>query len=270
MYSTEYNRLYLLYLSVNESSDLVEACTNILCIHHTSYNTSKMIARSLFHMSRSDVRNLGALSAQDANNFSDDIERKSRDIIVGDLSQYIKSLETFSYGDNKIKSLLAYLISESLFSILGNLYIPAEIRGLVNNCLDVLNERSERLLTDTINYFKAKEIPELTNTITSLGNLLLIQRTDQVMTILNKVSSTENEDGTINYKLDNKDFVFLQDQGFYFRKLNGKVELGTILELLGLSSTTYQRSKKVVVEDIATKFTESSVELLTDILFRNR
>lgn len=256
--SNEYNRLYLIYLGITDTkSNAIDDTSLLLQINNESSSTARFITKSLFHMRRSDQRSLGSMTSTDVNTYIDDTEKKSRDIIINELNSYIRYLEPFRYGDYKICALYAYLIFEGLFGILGDLYVPESLRVYLDRTIDEITTRSKRILQETVEYFEAKNDTSLTESVKSLGAILLGQRTDQVIHIL-----------SASYEFTDEDRKFLENQRYYYLKFTDNLDHSVIFEKLGISDTSYYRSLKVIVADLVTRLSDTNLELLTELFLR--
>lgn len=259
----DYNGLLEGYYAVMDDVDLVGATRSIIYMTGESYSTANYKARALFHMKKDEARHLGALSASDVNTFEEDYEKKARDIVTEELNSYIRSIEMYPRYANKINSLYAYLIHSSLFGVLGNIYVPEELRPGLDACIEEISNKSEKILLETQEYFYAKGDEVLSSIIRSLGHFLLASRTDQVAkSIGSSLSTAHNEEGLT---ISQEDYTYLENQRFYYLRFSSGVNLSFIREKLGLADTTYNNNKNIVIKDLVTRVSDSSKELIKNL-----
>jgi hypothetical protein len=258
MESENYYRLWSIYDSVATAPNLIEATTQLNMLVNSSYFVASRDTRTLFHMKKSDVRSLGSYNTTDTNKFISDTERKTKAIICASLSDYVKYLQGFRWGDNKCLTLYAYLIFDGLYNILGDIFIPDHLKELVNSAISEINERAVSILKETQDYFINKNIPELAKAIISLDTLLMTYRRDRLISMLQGIYP----------ELSSEDIEFLDARRLNYSKFVTDMDHKIIYEKFGISDTSYYRNLNTIVNDLSSKLSDTEIELLTALFLK--
>lgn len=251
---SELDRLYSIYSSIGDSA--VENTRSLLTIMNESFWTASNITKSLFHQQSGRSKYSGAMISTDVNRFIEDREAKSRDIIIKELNDYIEYLRGFRSSGYKICALYAYLMFEGLFNILGNLYIPEDLRYYVDRTLEDINNRRIRVLEETIEYFIEKGDEKILNTVRALGNILLSRRADRIRSAIDSPNLTD------------ADVDFIANKHYEFLKLTDSLDSNIVFEGLGISQSSYHKYKSLIIKDLVSRLSEDNLELLKEIFLR--
>lgn len=258
---SNYNRLRDVYDQITAAETSLDGCIAMNMITDSDATIAIHRAHDLFHMKGKGKRAL-RFSEDSQTRFTDNKEKATREIIIKALNEYIRYLESYRWGINKIKTLYAYLISQSLYGIISNLYIPEELKDDMDNILGKIADITEEILTETKDYFKAKDIDTLSQSVDALGRTMLVERNDRIFPILNRYAKgTDNEP-----VLTEEDRQFLRDQSTKFKGFLDQPELKFIKTELGLSDGGYYRQLNSVMQGLIKRLTGDEKELLTEVL----
>jgi hypothetical protein len=158
-----------------------------------------------------------------------------------------------------------FLISKGLKDYVDQLDLPDDIRNKTGAVLIELEDRLNGLVIEAKK--KCKELqPELYDQFLDLGVNLLNEAT----TTVKYRWFMDQETGTC--KLSEEMITILQNlRAEYLRivKRNGEVEVGLLLELFGMNSTTYVRYRKDMISKVAAKCDSSLISYIK-YLFLNK
>lgn len=258
MNTNHYYQILSVYESITDKeSTAMDDTRSILSLFHESSGVARNITLSLYHQSGKSTRKVGAMTSTDVNNFIDDQDKRSRDIIVQELNDYIKYLEGFRKSGYKICALYSYLIFEGLIGILSDLYVPESLRIYFDRTVELLRDRSLTLIKEVNEYFTTKDNEELSIAINSLSHMILSQRTDQIISTLSSI-----------YTFTDEDREFLTNKRYEYLKYNGELDRKIVLDSFEISDTSYYNNLKMIVNDLATRLSDENRELLTDLFLR--
>lgn len=259
----DYNRIYAVYasmgygLSGSQESEPVDDLASFLSLLNDSAKVALYSAWAVFNIQGKQRQTSGMYGI--TNYFEDDTERKTRELLIESINKYIRHLEPIRYSYNKIASLYTLLITKGLYGLLGDLYIPADMRETVDYIIKTVNDDLDGALKAVRDHFAEKNNPKLNEIVKSLGSIILSQRSDQV------ISNLKNYEPNLDYY----DLEFLQSQRDIFLDHQKGAKQQMVLEAFELPKTTYQRNRDKIVSDLAELLDEDTIELLTNLFIRN-
>jgi len=255
--TSEYNRLYAIYASLFGDSSPVDDLTSILTVDNEDATVAKYKAWDLFNIRGRQRSSTNVYAIP--NYFEDDTERKAKELLLNNLNRYLRRLEGVRSGYNKLATMYSYLMYSGLYGILADIYVPENMRPIINGIIDSVNNYMDELIVGVQEYFKSKNNPKLNSIIISLGRIVLSQRSDQVFRTLEKYEPSLTED----------DLNFLRESREDYLKFQNNPQLSYAKNAFGLADTTYYRNLNQIITDLSTILDEDSLELLTDLFLRN-
>jgi len=260
VFNGEYYRILALYQSMSnyKNTDSVDNLTNILCLGNENRSVAAYTARSQFHM-RHDQRSVIYTVGNPYSPFTDQAETRAKDLFIKIINDYLRQLETYRYGNNKLLAFYTYIIYNGLMDIIPNLYIPEKLRPIVTEVLDEQVKILEQLIQKSIDYFTKYNNEKLNIAVKSLDRFILEQRTDQVIEALK----------TFEPKIGDADFEFIGSLRVEFLEFNGTPQLKYIEEKLGISDKTYRGALDLFISELCGRMDKDSYKLLTELFLRN-
>lgn len=250
----EYNRLYAIYESLcDKDSSPIDDVASILTFCNEDSSVATYKSWDLFN-TRGRQRGISN-SYMTRNYFDDDSERKSREIFIEALNTYIRKLESYRYGYNKIATLYSYLMYQGLYGLMTELYVPDYLRESVDEIVNTLNTKLDESIKTCKEYFFAKGNEKLNSIVNSLDRLLLAQRSDQVFNTLRKYDDSLNDD----------DLDYLRWMRDEYLKFQNNPQLNFAKEIFGLTDGSYYRNLNQIIADLVDVLDEDSLALLNEL-----
>lgn len=235
----------------------VNAVTSIFQLFNDSASIASFKARDLFNM-KGTQRNQSNSYAQ-RNYFTDNAERKAKELFIKSLNEYIRYLESFRWGVNKIATLYTYLLYNGLHGILSEIYIPEYMKETVDKILEGIASNLDNIIKEVQEYFYAKGNEQLNTVVKSMGRILLSQRSDQVINTLKGYDNT----------LTDEDWEYLVEKRAEFLRFEDSPELSYVKQEFGLSEGSYYRNLNQIISDLSERLDEDSLELMTELFLRD-
>jgi len=204
----------------------------------------------------------GESASPDANDGIDDYYIKSLILVM---NEFLNDQRESMYYNMYAQTVSIFLISKGLKDYIDQLDLPEDIQTKNAQVLIEMDDRVNELVMQA--KAKCKELqPELYEQFVDLG----VQLLNEATTTVKYRWFMDNETGLC--KLSDEMLTVLQGlRAEYLRmvKRNGEVEVGLLLELYGMNSTTYTRYRKDMISKVAAKCDSSLISYMK-YLFLNK
>lgn len=262
MITEEYNRLVRIYNQVTAAGSPLDALSVALLINNESATVASGYAKGIFNIKAKDKFRSSRWSESTQSAFFDESERKAKDTIIGVLNNFIRKLESFRWGYNKISALLIFMMNKGLYGIINELYVPEQLRSKLDSCIKYLEGSTQEILDETIKYFSSKGDPGLTNGMPSIGRVVLTEIPSRATLIMRSYCSDEKV-------ITEEDVEYLRSQRARFRQFLDDPDQEFLKAAFEMSEGSYRRQINAVMESLVEHLDGDTRKLLADILLKS-